>query len=120
MVKITGIGGLFFRAADPAAQMAWYETHFGINKVPDSYDVPCWTQDAGETVFAPFAKDTSYFGAPEQQWMINFRVEDLTSAISELEAAGINVEVDPEVYPNGTFARLADPEGNPIQLWQPA
>ena len=119
MVKVSGIGGLFFRAKDPSALAAWYDRHFGIIQVPDNYDDPCWTQDAGETVFAPFADDTEYFGRRDQQWMINFRVPDLQAAITELRAADIEVTPDPENYPNGKFARLYDPEGNPIELWQP-
>lgn len=71
-------------------------------------------------MFAPFAQDTEYFGRAEQQWMINFRVDDLTAMIAQLQAAGIAVETraewDGEV---GKFARIHDPEGNPIELWQP-
>ena len=77
-------------------------------------------QLGGPTVFAPFSSTTSYFGRPEQQWMINFRVRDLDAMVAQLRRAGIDVTVDPETYPNGRFARLKDPEGNPIQLWQPA
>ena len=119
MEKVTGIGGLFFRAADPAALAQWYAAHLGVDPVPADYDTPPWSQTAGETVFAPFPEDTDYFGRPEQSWMINFRVRDLTAMVAQLETAGITVEVDPESYPNGTFARLTDPEGNPIQLWEP-
>ena len=78
-----------------------------------------WQQEAGTTVFAPFKADTKYFGRPTQQWMINFRVRDLDAMVAQLKRAGITVEVDPQAYPNGRFARLEDPEGNPIQLWQP-
>jgi len=70
-------------------------------------------------VFAAFKLDTGYFGRPEQQWMINFRVRDLDAIVAQLGSAGIAVEVDPQRYPNGRFARLHDPEGNPIELWQP-
>lgn len=119
MVSVTGIGGFFFRAKDPSALAEWYERNFAITKVPTAYDQPCWSQAAGQTVFAPFEADTTYFGRPEQSWMINFRVRDLDAAVAELTGQGIAVEVDPEAYPNGRFARLSDPEGNPIQLWQP-
>ena len=120
MVKALGIGGFFFRALDPKALGAWYRDHFDIDIVPNDYDTPSWKQAAGDTVFAPFAQDTEYFGRPEQQWMINFRVADIDSAAAELEAAGIPVKVTPEAYPNGRFAHLNDPEGNPIELWEPA
>ncbi len=118
--RVRGIGGFFFRARDPAALSAWCAEHLGILPTPTSYDGPVWTQEPGPTVFAPFAADTDYFGRPEQAWMINFRVDDLDALAKQLAAAGIAVEIDPEPYPNGRFARLADPEGNPIQLWQPA
>ena len=115
-----GIGGLFFRAHDPHALAEWYETHLGITKVPDSYDAPCWQQETGDTVFAPFEKLTDYFGNQEKQFMLNFRVGDLDAMIVQLQAADIDVQRDPQSYPNGHFARLHDPEGNPIELWEPA
>ena len=117
MEKVLGIGGFFWRSRDPKALGKWYETHLGIPGESDSYDDLPWQQQAGTTVFVPFKHDTTYF-APEQHWMINFRVSDLTAMVAQLEAAGIEVEVDPEHYPNGWFASLKDPEGNPIQLWQ--
>jgi glyoxylase I family protein len=70
-------------------------------------------------VFTPFKEDTSDFGDQRLQWMINFRVRDLEKMAAQLRERGIAVDVDAEVYPNGRFARLSDPEGNPIQLWQP-
>ena len=120
MEKVTGIGGVFFRAADPAALSKWYADHLGVDQVPTSYDAEPWRQEAGPTVFAPFPADTDYFGERSLQWMINFRVRDLDAMIAQLEAAGIEVTRDPENYPNGRFARLHDPEGNTIELWQPA
>lgn len=119
MQKVTGIGGFFFRSHDPQALARWYEQHLGINLVPTSYDGDPWRTEAGVTVFAPFPQDTKMFGRAEQQWMINFRVANLEAMTEQLRAAGIEVEVDPERYPNGYFATLRDPEGNPIQLWEP-
>jgi glyoxylase I family protein len=119
MERVQGIGGFFFRAKDPKKLAAWYQATLGITTVPDSYDTVPWRTSAGTTVFAPFKEDTSYFGDKRLQWMINFRVGDLTKMVAQLRERGIAVELDPEVYPNGRFARLSDPEGNPIQLWQP-
>ncbi|MCF3641433.1 VOC family protein [Rhizobium sp. TRM95111] len=119
METVTGIGGLFFRSRDPDALARWYETHLGIKCVPSSYDEQPWQQEAGSTVFAPFMQATDYFGRPEQAWMVNFRVRDLDAMVAQLQAAGIDVTIDPEAYPNGRFARIVDPEGNPIELWQP-
>ena len=119
MERVTGIGGFFFRSADPKALAAWYERHLGVTAIPASYDSDPWRQEAGWTAFAPFSADTKYFGRPTQQWMINFRVRDLDAMVAQLTGAGIKVDVEKEVYPNGRFARLEDPEGNPIQLWEP-
>jgi glyoxylase I family protein len=71
-------------------------------------------------VFNPFPQETDYFGEALRVWMVNFRVRDLDAMVTQLRGAGILVEIDPQVYPNGRFARLHDPEGNPIELWQPA
>jgi glyoxylase I family protein len=120
MEKVTGIGGVFFRASDPESLARWYEQHLGILPVPSSYGGPVWQQEAGPTVFAPFPDATDYFGDPHKVWMVNFRVPDLDKMADQLRASGIEVKVDPESYPNGRFARLHDPEGNPIELWQPA
>ena len=117
--KVLGIGGLFFRAKDPKALAAWYEQHLGILPVPTSYDGTPWTQEAGVTVFAPFEQKTDYFGDAKKQWMVNFRVRRLDAIVRQLREAGIPVEIDPQVHPNGRFARLYDPEGNPIELWEP-
>ena len=118
MQKVLGIGGLFFKSENPERLAQWYETHLGISPVPTSYEQEPWHQEAGITVFAPFKQDTTYFGRPEQRWMVNFRVADLAAMIAQLRAAGITV-AEPESHPNGDFSRLQDPEGNPIELWQP-
>ncbi|MGV3651907.1 MAG: VOC family protein [Devosia sp.] len=118
MEKVLGIGGFFWRARDPEALALWYQQHLGVDGVPSDYDTLPWQQEAGTTVFAPFKHDTTYFDRPEQQFMVNFRVRDLDAMIAQLQAAGIAVKADPEIYPNGRFARLHDPEGNPIELWQ--
>lgn len=117
MPRVTGIGGLFFRAEKPAELSNWYHQHLGINPVPSDYGQQPWSQQAGPTVLAPFPSDTDYL-PPEKKWMINFRVENLSALVDELRAAKIEVS-DPESHPNGIFARLHDPEGNPIELWEP-
>jgi glyoxylase I family protein len=118
MEKVTGIGGFFFRAKDPDGLGRWYQQHLGITLTPTSYEDPVWQQEAGPTVFSPFPETTDYFEDSSKVWMINFRVRDLDKMATQLRAAGIEVKIDPQSYPNGRFARLHDPEGNPIQLWQ--
>jgi len=113
---VTGIGGLFFRSRDPAARAAWYKTHLGIDAGSESI----WHQQAGMTVFAPFAADTDYFPR-DQSWMLNLRVEGLKAFAHALETAGITVERRAEWdTPYGLFMRITDPDGLPIELWEPA
>jgi glyoxylase I family protein len=118
--RVTGIGGVFVRARDPEALQRWYDTHLGVQPPPDSYDTPSWWQQAGPTVLAAMSADSAHFGGPAHTWSLNFRVGDLDAMVAQLRDAGVPVEVDPETYRNGRFAALADPEGNPVQLWQPA
>jgi glyoxylase I family protein len=119
MEKVTGIGGFFFRASAPKELADWYEQHLGVAKIPSGEGQKAWQQDAGTTAFMPFPKDTGYFGDASRMWMLNFRVRDLDAMAAQLRAAGIEVEINPETYPQGRFARLHDPEGNPIELWEP-
>ena len=120
MEKVAGIGGLFFRAHDPKALGNWYQQHLGVALTPTSEGGTVWQQEAGPTAFSPFPETSKYFGDMQKVWMINFRVHDLDKMVAQLRTAGIEVK-DPESYPNiGRFTRLHDPEGNPIELWQPA
>jgi glyoxylase I family protein len=120
MEKVAGIGGFFFRAHDPVALGKWYLQHLGIELTPTSHDSPVWQQEAGPTVFSPFPEDSGYFGDPHKVWMVNFRVHNLDKMVAQLKAAGVEVKVDPPAEGIGSFAHLHDPEGNPIELWQPA
>jgi glyoxylase I family protein len=119
MEKVTGIGGFFFRAKDPKALGLWYQQHLGVSLIPTSPGQSPWQQDAGPTAFAPFKETSSYFGDPQKVWMLNFRVRDLDKMAAQLQAAGIEIKMYPP-DPTGRFARVHDPEGNPIELWQPA
>ena len=118
--RVLGIGGLFFRSQDPKKLAQWYHLHLGIDPVPTDYGHGVWQQAAGKTAFTPFAMDTDYFGSKQQGWMLNFRVRSLDAMVAQLQKANIEVKVDPEKSPYGRFARLHDPEGNPIELWEQA
>ncbi|HEX7633530.1 MAG TPA: VOC family protein [Candidatus Saccharimonadales bacterium] len=112
-MKVTGIGGVFFRAEDPEALAAWYNKHLGITGMD-------WTQEQGQTVFAPFPVDTEYFGNKSQSFMLNFRVDDLNGLLAELKANNVKIAKDIEEQAGvGRFASIEDPEGNRIELWEP-
>ncbi len=115
-MAVTGIGGFFFRARDPQALQGWYATHLGVGSAPYG----AWDTLSGPSVFAPFAADTDYFAA-DRQWMLNLRVDDLDALTAALRTAGIEVITRPEwdMPGVGRFARIHDPEGNPVELWQP-
>lgn len=100
--------------------MRWYERNLGIKPAPSTYDEPPWHQEAGPTVFAPMSDDSPHFGTAAQQWSINLRVRDLDAMVAQLRSNGVEVKEHEQPYPNGRFAELADPEGTPIQLWEPA
>ena len=112
---VTGVGGIFLRAYDPKALSAWYAEHLGIG----GGDWGMWQQQAGTTVFSPFARDSDYFPT-DRQIMLNYRVVGLDALLDKLRAAGIDVITKPEWNdPSmGNFARVYDPEGNPIELWE--
>lgn len=114
---VTGIGGFFFRAKDPAILSKWYAKHLGVGAGPYGQ----WDTQAGTSVFSPFAADTDYFAA-DRGWMLNLRVEGLDDLCEALRAAGIEVITQPDwdMPGVGRFARIHDPEGNPIELWEPA
>jgi predicted enzyme related to lactoylglutathione lyase len=124
-MPVNGIGGLFFRAKDPDALSAWYKEHLGIGagcsaEATGEVDEWSWKTLGGPVVFAPFKAATDYWAA-DHAFMINLRVTEIDGLITSLMAAGIAVETrpewnDPQV---GRFARIHDPEGNPIELWQP-
>ena len=115
-MAVTGIGGVFFRAKDPAALKQWYRTHLGV--IPQGWTP--WEQAAGPTMISTFAADTDYW-PKDRQWMVNFRVAELDQLLSELRQAGVAVVTDPawDTPETGRFARIHDPEGNPIELWEP-
>ncbi len=122
---VTGIGGFFFRARGPAALGAWYVDHLGVGPgcaAPDTGAPDAWTwrTAGGPTVFAPFPADSDYFAA-DKAFMLNLRVAGLDPLLARLRDAGIAVETRAEwdSPATGRFARIHDPEGNAIELWEP-
>ena len=119
MQTVQGFGGFFFRAKDPEGLTKWYRDHLGINPAPTNMEMAPWGTDPGVTVFAPFAADTDYFAA-DKTFMLNFRVADLDAMVNQLKSAGIAISHESTMEGVGRFARIHDPEGNAIELWEPA
>jgi predicted enzyme related to lactoylglutathione lyase len=113
---VTGIGAFMFRANDPEMLAAWYAEHLGVGGSPYGQ----WETQAGPSVFSPSPADTDYFPA-DHAWMLNLRVSDLDALLATLRASGIEVTTNPDwdMPGVGRFARIHDPEGNPIELWEP-
>ena len=118
MERVTGFGGFFFRAHAPEALALWYRNHLGIDLVPTAVDQTPWMAEGGMTVFAPFAADTDYFAA-DKAFMLNFKVRDLDAMVAQLTTAGVKVTVKDTMPGIGKFAHLVDPEGTPIELFEP-
>lgn len=123
MERVTGIGGVFFKAKDPQKTMAWYREHLGI-ECQHGCAVFAWSEAnrpeaKGMTVWTPFASDTKYFEPSQAPFMINYRVENLDRMLAQLRALG--AQVDPRVEDSefGRFGWVMDPDGNRIELWQP-
>jgi catechol 2,3-dioxygenase-like lactoylglutathione lyase family enzyme len=120
MARVTGIGGVFFKARDPRALQDWYVEHLGMEPDRDGYMVIWWGGDEpGSTVWAPFKDDTDYMGPDQNRWMINYRVDDLDSLLDQLRAKGIRVEEQIMEDENGKFGWCWDLEGNKVELWEP-
>lgn len=125
MERVTGIGGVFFKAKDPKAMAAWYEKHLGIPFGGQSYVAFDWKNPdnpdgGGTTAFSFFKQDTDYFLPSQSPFMINFRVKDLSALLNRLKEEGIEAIGKTESVDYGNFAWIMDPEGNKIELWEPA
>ena len=116
-MPVLGVGGFFFRAHDPEKLTAWYRDHLGVGASGDEWS---WETQGGPMVFAPFGTDTDYWAA-DKQTMLNLRVSDLDGLVESLRATDVDVQTKPEwdSSETGKFARIHDPEGNAIELWEP-
>ena len=123
MERVTGIGGVFFKAEDPARLRTWYRENLGIEG-DDWGTFFKWHEDpraaTGGTVWAPFPRDTTYFAPSQASLMINFRVKDLDAMLEQLRTRGATVDEKIQVEPNGRFGWGMDPEGNRFELWEPS
>jgi predicted enzyme related to lactoylglutathione lyase len=121
MGRVTGLGGVFFKADDPERLYSWYETHLGLKREngPVFFRWRQREKDApGTTVWSLFPKDTTYFGPGTAPFMLNYRVDHLDAMLERLAAEGVSVD-GREDSEYGRFAWVTDPEGNRIELWEP-
>ena len=119
MARVTGLGGVFYKVANPAATRAWYAEHLGM--AVDDYGCT-FAPDAdpkAQTVWSPFKAATDYFAPSERPFMVNFRVDDLDALLAELAAKGIACVGEPQDESYGKFGWIMDPDGLKIELWEP-
>jgi predicted enzyme related to lactoylglutathione lyase len=124
MARVTGLGGVFFKANDPAALGAWYEKHLGFRVHEWGGAQFLWSEDHGPAtqaynVWSLFKADTTHFAPSEKPFMVNFRVDDLHALLAELRAAGCAVDAKVHEDEYGKFGWVMDPEGNRLELWEP-
>ena len=118
MARVTGVGGVFLRSADPKRLTAWYAEHLGFEVSDWGVMFPWKGQDEGMTIWSGFKQDTDYFGERTQQVMINYRVDDLDGLLEKLEAAGVWIDPKRQDESYGRFAWIKDCDGNRVELWQ--
>ena len=124
MKRVTGIGGIFFKANDPGKLRNWYRRHLGIECEKESGAIFKWRKaddpnSERYTVWSPFPADTGYFAPSTKPFMINLQVENLDEVLAQLKAEGVNVDPKVETCDYGKFAWIMDPEGNRVELWKP-
>ncbi len=123
MKRVTGIGGVFFKAKDPKMLGDWYKTHLGMNVEEWGGVAFSWADDnpggTGSTTWNPFKEDTTYFAPSESSFMINYRVADLDALLAKLKEEGCDVDEKVEESEYGKFGWVMDPEGNRVELWEP-
>jgi predicted enzyme related to lactoylglutathione lyase len=125
MPRVTGIGGIFFKSRDPKTLKSWYREHLGIEPDADGYVSFRWRENEnperkGYTVWEPFPQDTKYFDPSPAPFMVNYRVDDLRGLLARLREAGVEVSDKVEELEYGKFGWITDPEGNRLELWEPA
>ena len=123
MKRVTGLGGVFFKAKDPNKLAVWYREHLGIPVGNGSANFAWRTMPdpkrRGLTVWAIFPKRSDYFGPAANSFMLNYRVKDLDRLLKQLRKEGVAVDDKVEATDYGKFGWATDPEGNRIEFWEP-
>lgn len=124
MQRVTGIGGIFFRARDPVTLRAWYQRHLGLDVQPWGGAALPWVDAAGQpcggmTVWSIAGADGDAFAPSSAPFMVNYRVADLDALLAALRDEGCNVLDKVEESEFGKFGWVIDPEGHKVELWQP-
>ena len=117
MARVTGLGGIFYKVADPEKTRDWYQQNLGIGgewgaMFPFKKDDP-----EGFTLFSPFKRDSDYFGPSAKEFMVNLRVDDLDGMVADLETKGIEI-LGRQDEDYGRFAWIIEPDGVKVELWQ--
>ena len=125
MAKITGIGGVFIRStSDKKALADWYRDKLGLKFEDWGGSIINWTDDAkvdgGMTVWSTADADSKWFAPSESSFMINYRIDDMDGMLAQLKEAGVEIIKGPDTDFNGKFAWIMDPDGNKVELWEPA
>jgi catechol 2,3-dioxygenase-like lactoylglutathione lyase family enzyme len=130
-MRVTGVGGIFFKAQNTAKLAGWYRDHLGIaleaagaGDAGPQYHVFAWREKEhvdtlGSTVFSIFPASSKYFDPGSAPFMINFRVANLARMLAQLKAEGVQVDEKTDDESNGRFGWIMDPEGHRIELWEP-
>lgn len=123
MERVTGIGGIFFKCKDPKKMTEWYQKHLGLKTNPygatfEWFEGSDSTKKA-QTQWTPFAEKTKYFEPSSKDFMINYRVKNLSELVEELRKEDVVILDSIETYDYGKFVHILDAEGNKVELWEP-
>jgi predicted enzyme related to lactoylglutathione lyase len=124
MAKITGIGGVFFKAkTDAKTLQQWYKTHLGLELSEWGGAAFHWpddkAEDGGATAWSVAPPDTKWFSPSESSFQINYRIDNMDEMVAQLKACGVEIQKGPEYHENGAFLWVMDPDGNKVELWEP-
>lgn len=122
MKRVIGLGGIFFRCKDVQKTKDWYAKHLGLET--DDYGCTFWlphlkSDEVASQQWSSFNKETEYFGNSGQEFMINYKVEDLKSLLDTLKKEGVTIVGEMQQFDYGDFGWIVDCDGRKVELWQP-